>query len=53
MAISLEHATGFAFADPREGVSPEHRKLLESEMESTVMVFLKTGERFAISVLPV
>jgi hypothetical protein len=52
MAISLAHATGFAFADPREAVSSAHREFLESEMESTVMVFLATGERFAIAVLP-
>ncbi len=52
MAISLAGATGFAFADLGEGVSPAHRELLRSEMESTVMVFLKTGERFAIAVLP-
>jgi len=52
MAISLSQATGFAFADPREGVSPEHRELLASEMESTVMVFLMNGDRFAVSVPP-
>ncbi len=52
MAISLARATGFAFADSREAISLEHRKLLASEMESVVMVFLSAGERFAISVLP-
>jgi hypothetical protein len=52
MAISLEHAIGFAFADPRESVSPEHRKALESEMESSVMIFFGTGERVAIAALP-
>jgi len=52
MAISLAHANGFAFADPAEAVSAEHRKLLESEMESTIMIFLITGERFAIAALP-
>ena len=52
MAIPLAHAVGFAFADPGEAISPAHRELLESEMESTVMVFLVTGERFAIAALP-
>jgi hypothetical protein len=52
MAISLAHAIGFAFSDPGEAISPAHRELLESAMESTVMVFLVTGERFAIAALP-
>jgi hypothetical protein len=52
MALPLARAIGFAFADAGEAISPEHRELLESEMESTVMVFLMGGERFAIAALP-
>jgi hypothetical protein len=52
MAIPLGHATGFAFADPGEATSPEHRTVLESEMESMVMISFITGERLAIAVLP-
>jgi hypothetical protein len=52
IAIPLAYVLGFAFADPAEATSPEHRKVLESEMESIVMIFLGNSERIAISVLP-
>jgi hypothetical protein len=52
IAIPLAHALGFAFADPAEAISPEHRKALESEIESMVMIFLANRERIAISTLP-
>ncbi len=43
IAISLQFAVSFAFADPREGGSG--REILKEEMEFGISIFFLSGER--------